>query len=177
MLYSLQLVALENEIAARAAEGFVPIAEPLGAAELPTAEQSPLTAEQLEAVRHLEGPGLVVAGPGSGKTTVLRERLRHLVQERGVEARNILSLAYNRAAKQELIRRPEAIGDFEIDTFVFAGFGESGRSRSDRLEVLKERLAVTEKSLGLAKEKIEPVSFSQAVSGCENCWSFSDAFS
>lgn len=121
-----------NAIAARAAEDFVPITEPLRAAELPTAGQSPLTAEQLEAVRHLEGPGLVVAGPGSGKTTVLRERLRHLVQERGVEARSILSLAYNRAAKQELIRRTQAIGDFEIDTL--HGFAyKIVRENADRL--------------------------------------------
>ena len=84
----------------------------------PTGEASPFTFTEAQraAIEHGEGRGLIVAGPGSGKTSVLRERMFNLVQNRGVEAHRILTLAYNKEAEQELIRRSRDIGKVQIKT-------------------------------------------------------------
>ena len=64
-----------------------------------------LNAQQLEAVQHLEGPMLVLAGPGSGKTTMITHRILHMIQERGIEERKIWVVTYTRAAAQEMRSR------------------------------------------------------------------------
>jgi ATP-dependent helicase/nuclease subunit A len=57
-----------------------------------------LTASQLDAVEYRAQDACVVAGPGSGKTTVLVERYRALVEERGFEPRNILAITFTEKA-------------------------------------------------------------------------------
>ena len=64
-----------------------------------------LNAQQLEAVHHLEGPMLVLAGPGSGKTTMITHRILHMIQEQGIEERKIWVVTYTRAAAQEMRSR------------------------------------------------------------------------
>ena len=64
-----------------------------------------LDADQQKAVEHSEGPALVVAGPGSGKTTVIKERILHLIQEHDIDPNQILALAFNRKASQEMEQR------------------------------------------------------------------------
>ena len=64
-----------------------------------------LDADQQKAVEHFEGPALVVAGPGSGKTTVIKERILHLIREHNVDPEQILALAFNRKASQEMEQR------------------------------------------------------------------------
>ena len=64
-----------------------------------------LNAQQLEAVHHLEGPMLVLAGPGSGKTTMITHRILHMIQETGIEERKIWVVTYTRAAAQEMRSR------------------------------------------------------------------------
>lgn len=59
---------------------------------------------QKRAVEHLEGPCLVLAGPGSGKTTVIVERLCHLL-ERGVSGGNVMVLTFTRSAALEMRER------------------------------------------------------------------------
>ena len=49
-----------------------------------------LNQSQTEAVRHTTGPMLVLAGPGSGKTTVITERTKYLIQNHGVDPSHIL---------------------------------------------------------------------------------------
>ena len=59
---------------------------------------------QMAAARHFRGACLVLAGPGSGKTTVVTERVRFLV-ERGVREEEILVITFTRAAAGEMKRR------------------------------------------------------------------------
>ncbi|OPX43178.1 putative ATP-dependent DNA helicase YjcD [Ruminiclostridium hungatei] len=64
-----------------------------------------LNSEQREAVRHGEGPALILAGPGSGKTTVITARAAFLIKEAGIRPQNILTLTFNKAAQQEMEKR------------------------------------------------------------------------
>ena len=58
--------------------------------------------QQMQAIHHLNGPALVLAGPGSGKTTVITARIAHLVLDCGVKPENILTLTFNKAARVEM---------------------------------------------------------------------------
>ncbi len=63
-----------------------------------------LNDSQYEAVTSIEGPVLVIAGAGSGKTRVIEFRVRHLV-EAGIDPTSILLLTFTRRAAQEMISR------------------------------------------------------------------------
>lgn len=67
-----------------------------------------LNARQREAVEHLDGPLLVVAGPGSGKTRVLTHRAAHLL-ERGAHPSSLLVVTFTNKAAGELVSRLEAL--------------------------------------------------------------------
>ena len=64
-----------------------------------------LDPDQQKAVEHFEGPALVVAGPGSGKTTVIKERILNLIQTRDVNPEQILAIAFTNAAVKEIEER------------------------------------------------------------------------
>jgi DNA helicase-2/ATP-dependent DNA helicase PcrA len=79
-----------------------------------------LNAEQRRVVEHDDGPLLVLAGPGSGKTRVLVERFVRLVGEKRARSSEILALAYNSDAAAEMARRVTerlGVGDYAIATF------------------------------------------------------------
>ena len=64
-----------------------------------------LNQSQLQAVRHDKGPMLVLAGPGSGKTTVITCRVRYLIEQAGVLPQNILVVTFTKAAADEMRQR------------------------------------------------------------------------
>ncbi len=60
---------------------------------------------QLKAIHHKKGPMLVLAGPGSGKTLVITRRTQNLVEEYGVNPRNILVITFTKASAEEMKER------------------------------------------------------------------------
>lgn len=64
-----------------------------------------LNQAQREAVEHVDGPCLVLAGPGSGKTTVITCRTRYLIEQAGIHPEHILVITFTRAAAGEMKER------------------------------------------------------------------------
>lgn len=60
---------------------------------------------QRKAISHIDGPCMVVAGPGSGKTTVITKRIQYLVESVGINPSDILIITFTRAAAFEMEKR------------------------------------------------------------------------
>ncbi len=60
---------------------------------------------QGQAIAHKDGPAMVLAGPGSGKTTVLTHRIHHMIQVHGIRPEHILVITFSKAAATEMKER------------------------------------------------------------------------
>src|SRR5258708_36433319 len=67
-----------------------------------------LNAEQAQAAAHGDGPLLIIAGAGTGKTRTLVHRVAHLIQ-RGVDPSRIMLVTFTRRAAGEMLRRVEGL--------------------------------------------------------------------
>lgn len=97
-----------------------------------------LNKDQREAVMHIDGPCLVVAGAGSGKTKVLTTRIAHLI-ESGIYSSNILAITFTNKAAKEMKDR--------ISKIVSENYAFVGTFHSFGLRVIKENY----EELGLTK--------------------------
>ena len=68
-----------------------------------------LNEAQSKAVSHVDGPMMVIAGPGSGKTTVITKRIKYLIESAGVSPADILVITFTRAAAGEMQQRFRAM--------------------------------------------------------------------
>ena len=66
---------------------------------------------QLKAIQHGDNPMLVIAGPGSGKTTVLTNRIKYLIEEHKVSPDKILVITFTKASAIEMQKRFERLFD------------------------------------------------------------------
>ncbi|MEW6078569.1 MAG: UvrD-helicase domain-containing protein [Thermodesulfobacteriota bacterium] len=81
------------------------------AADQPADPFKGLNSRQMEAVSHGDGPLMIVAGPGSGKTHTLTCRIARLIRENRVAAENILAITFTNRAAAEMARRIEQMVD------------------------------------------------------------------
>lgn len=142
-----------------------------------------LNPAQREAVEKTEGPVLILAGAGSGKTRVLTTRIAHLIEDKGVQASNILAITFtNKAANEMRERVEETLGsdtkDMWISTFhsccvriLRKDINRIGYNRSfviydssDQVTLVKDCL----KELNLSDKVFEPKVVISVISGAKD---------
>ena len=103
-----------------------------------------LNKEQIQAVSHINGPLLVVAGAGSGKTKALTHRIANLIQNHDVNPRNILAVTFTNKAAKEMKERVEIILAKELckDRYIDKTWTTISQSEQNLLkeEIYKEKL-------------------------------------
>jgi ATP-dependent DNA helicase Rep len=89
-----------------------------------TPPQFGLNTPQREAVQYMDGPCLVLAGAGSGKTRVITQKIAHLIEDCGYEARHIAALTFTNKAAAEmqeriarLLKEPKQAKHLTVSTF------------------------------------------------------------
>ena len=141
-----------------------------------------LNPRQREAAEHTEGPLLILAGAGSGKTRVLTHRIAYLIQK-GVSSFNILAITFTNKAAQEMKNRVESIigsigRDMWVSTFhsscvriLRAEIEQVGYERnfviydsSDQQTVIKECI----KELNIDDKKLPPRALGAGISNAKN---------
>jgi ATP-dependent DNA helicase Rep len=112
-----------------------------------TNHSSGLNPPQREAVKYLDGPCLVLAGAGSGKTRVITQKIAHLIEEQGYDPRNIAALTFtNKAATEmqeriaKLLQEPRQAKQLTVSTF--HSLGVQILRREARELGLKDRFSI-----------------------------------
>lgn len=111
--------------------------------------KSNLNEKQKKAVNLGLGPALILAGPGSGKTTVILERIKHLIFECNISPGQILVITYTRAAAKEMKDRAANLLNNLSETPVFATF------HSYFYSVLKRSYEYRSFSISTEKQKLK----------------------
>ena len=138
---------------------------------------------QREAVEKTEGPVLILAGAGSGKTRVLTTRIGHLIEDKGVQPANILAITFTNKAANEMRERVEETlesdaSDMWISTFhsccvriLRKDINRIGYNRSfviydsaDQVTLVKDCL----KELNLNDKVFEPKMIISTISGAKD---------
>ena len=146
---------------------------------------SGLTAAQREAVAHVDGPLLVLAGPGSGKTTVVTRRVAHLIST-GIPPWQILALTFTNKAAGEMRERIDRLvaadlpGRRGLTIATFHSFcvrllrryseaaGLSSRFTIYDAADQKEALKIAMKEAGIDAKNFTPASIAGAISKAKN---------
>ncbi len=105
--------------------------------------------EQLQAIHHGDGPMMVLAGPGSGKTFVITHRIQYLVEHYGVPPEEILVITFTRAAALEMQERFERL---------MGGIGQNvtfGTFHAIYFQILKRSYHYEQSAIITEKEKRE----------------------
>ncbi|AXI08201.1 DNA helicase PcrA [Oceanobacillus sp. 143] len=142
-----------------------------------------LNKEQQEAVKHTEGPLLIMAGAGSGKTRVLTHRIAYLMREKEVSPRNILAITFTNKAAREMRERVKKLVGPEGDNMWVSTFHSMcvrilrrdidriGINRNftildsgDQLSVVKQVL----KNLNIDPKKFDPRAMLGQISSAKN---------
>ena len=101
-----------------------------------------LNATQVAAVTHVDGPLLVLAGPGSGKTRVITHRIAHLI-EQGIPPTSVLGLTFTNKAAQEMRGRlKRLVGHDDVWLGTFHSFCVSILRRYARLVGLPDGFSI-----------------------------------
>ncbi|MBR0172822.1 MAG: ATP-dependent helicase [Lachnospiraceae bacterium] len=87
-----------------------------------TGHKTDYSREQYTAIRHGEGPCMVIAGPGSGKTAVITRRVQALTEEGGILPERILTVTFTKAAAVEMMSRFHKMTDASYPETVFSTF-------------------------------------------------------
>lgn len=101
---------------------------------------------QIQAISHMDGPAMVLAGPGSGKTTVITHRIKNLIEKAEVRPENILVVTFTKVAAISMQKRFSTLmngGKGQLVTFgtfhsVFYKILRKSR-RNEATEILSER--------------------------------------
>jgi len=142
---------------------------PKGASEFRIPYDQALNPQQLEAVMFQEGPALVVAGAGSGKTRTLTYRVARLVEE-GISPRAILLLTFTRKAAEEMLTRSIKLLDHrcgQVSGGTFHSFANtmlrrfSARVGYDRGYSILDR-ADAETLIGMLRKEVRPTATSRS---------------
>ena len=82
-----------------------------------------LNENQLKAVNHLDGPCMVLAGPGSGKTRVITYRIANMVVNKNIKPTSILAISFTKASSIEMKNRALSLSnDFRMDKVTYGTF-------------------------------------------------------
>lgn len=144
-----------------------PTSEPIS--EVNTASEADvlagLDADQRRAAEIVNGPLLIVAGPGSGKTRTLTHRIAYLIQHHRVEPSQCLAITFTRRAADEMCERlqhllPEVWPQLPIFTFHSLGlailqehWNAAGLQRGFRIAAEAERLQFLREDLGVSEQR------------------------